>query len=319
MRTVIRRVLLAVVAVVGIGAFVSEVWPEPTADMLMAGVSAAAGLRSDTVVTEAGPVGYMSGGAGETVVFLHGIFAMKEHWIDMSRALSGDYRVVLLDLPGFGSNLDTKWRDYTPEGRARLIIGVADELNVSCFVVLGHSMGGVIASLFAGTFADKVQSLTLLDSLGPMTSQAADTPKQLAKAILDVQRTSSPLRVFSEITEALQARKKSSPEMSDEALLPIVERNLKQSQQGFSWRTDARLRHASKVRLTEEQVMAFLGAIDVPVLVIMAEQGIVPKAWVEQRMEGLKKAQLVYVPGHHHFHAEWSGAEAICRHIINAE
>lgn len=255
-----------------------------------------------------------------SMMCLHGWLDNSASFHRLAPLLSKHFHLLVVDLPGHGlSQPLADGAHYYIWQNIETLYELLAVKQLESIHLLGHSMGGVVASLFAGTFADKVQSLTLLDSLGPMTSQAADTPKQLAKAILDVQRTSSPLRVFSKITEALQARKKSSPEMSDEALLPIVERNLKQSQQGFSWRTDARLRHASKVRLTEEQVMAFLGAIDVPVLVIMAEQGIVPKAWVEQRMEGLKKAKLVYVPGHHHFHAEWSGAEAICRHIINAE
>jgi pimeloyl-ACP methyl ester carboxylesterase len=148
-----------------------------------------------------------------------------------------------------------------------------------------------------------------------MTSKSKDTPQQLARAIIDSQRTSSPLRIFTQIDDALKARKKSSPDMTDDALRPIVERNLKTVESGYCWRTDARLRQASKIRLNEAQVSAFLDAITVPVLVIMAEHGIVPKDWVERRMQSIKDAQLVYLPGHHHFHAELETAEAISRYI----
>jgi pimeloyl-ACP methyl ester carboxylesterase len=154
---------------------------------------------------------------------------------------------------------------------------------------LGHSMGGVIASLFAGTFSDQVESLILLDSLGPMVDSSFDAPKQLAKAILDGQRESSPLRIFPSTQDALNARKKSSPGMTEEALLPIVERNLGETAGGYSWSTDSRLRQASKVRLTEEQVEGFFREIHSPVQLIIAEQGIIPKAWLEKRKEYLQK------------------------------
>jgi hypothetical protein len=148
-----------------------------------------------------------------------------------------------------------------------------------------------------------------------MTSPLAETPQQLAKAIIDSQRIPSPLRTFSSIDEALLARKKSSPNMTDDALRPIVERNLKAVTGGFCWCTDARLRHTSKVRLSEEQVNAFFAAITAPVLVIMAEHGIVPKAWVDKRIQSIKHAELVYLPGHHHFHAEQEAVNAIYAHV----
>lgn len=254
-----------------------------------------------------------------SMMCLHGWLDNGASFHRLAPLLSKYFHLLVIDLPGHGlSQPLADGAHYYIWQNIETLYELLAVKQIESIHLLGHSMGGVVASLFAGTFTDKVQSLILLDSLGPMTSQAADAPKQLTKAILDSQRTSSPLRVFPAITEALQARKKSSPGMSDEALLPIVERNLKQSEQGFSWRTDARLRHASKVRLTEEQVMAFLEGISAPVLVILAEQGIVPKAWVDQRMKGLTNAQLVYVPGHHHFHAEQAGAEAISRYIIDA-
>jgi pimeloyl-ACP methyl ester carboxylesterase len=251
-----------------------------------------------------------------TLMCLHGWLDNGATFHRLAPLLAKNYHLLVLDLPGHGLS------QPLPEG-AHYYIWQNIETLFELLVVkgldkvhlLGHSMGGVVASLFAGTFADKVQSLVLLDSLGPMTAESKDTPQQLARAIIDSQRTPSSLRYFAKIDDALKARKKSSPGMTDDALRPIVERNLKMVESGYCWRTDARLRQTSKVRLDEDQVAAFLGAITAPVLVIMAEQGIVPKVWVERRMQSIKDAQLVYLPGHHHFHAELEPAEAINGYI----
>jgi pimeloyl-ACP methyl ester carboxylesterase len=251
-----------------------------------------------------------------TLMCLHGWLDNGATFHRLAPLLAKRYHLLIVDLPGHGLS------EPLPEGAHYYIwqnIEVLFELlavkGLDKVHLLGHSMGGVVASLFAGTFVDKVESLILLDSLGPMTSESKDTPQQLARAIIDSQRTSSPLRIFTKIEDALKARKKSSPDMADDALRPIVERNLKTVERGYCWRTDARLRQASKIRLTESQVNAFLDAIRAPVLVIMAEQGIVPKVWVERRMQSIKDAQLVYLPGHHHFHAELECAEAINGHV----
>ncbi|MFT6271046.1 MAG: pimeloyl-ACP methyl ester carboxylesterase [Alphaproteobacteria bacterium] len=251
-----------------------------------------------------------------TIICLHGWLDNSATFHRLAPLLSQDYHLLVVDLPGHGASepLAMGAHYYIWQNIETLfeLLAVKEFDSVH---LLGHSMGGVVASLFAGTFTDKVLSLTLLDSLGPMTSESEQTPGQLAKAIIDCQRTSSPLRTFASVDDALKARKKSSPSMTDEALRPIVQRNLKVVEGGYCWRTDARLRHTSKVRLSEDQVSAFLVAISAPVLVIMADQGIVPKVWVEKRIKGIKRAQLVYLPGHHHFHAEQEPAGAINSHV----
>ena len=251
-----------------------------------------------------------------TLVCLHGWLDNSATFHRLAPLLAERYHLLVVDLPGHGLSQPLAdgahyyiWQNIETLFELLAVKGL-DKVHL-----LGHSMGGVVASLFAGTFADYVDSLILLDSLGPMTSEPQETPQQLAKGIIDSQRISSPLRVFATVNDALSARKKSSPGMTDEALRPIVERNLNAIDGGYCWRTDARLRHTSKVRLGEDQVAAFLSAITAPVLVVMAKQGIVPKAWVEGRIQSIKQAELIYLPGHHHFHAEEEPADAINRHI----
>jgi pimeloyl-ACP methyl ester carboxylesterase len=252
-----------------------------------------------------------------TLICLHGWLDNGATFHRLAPLLAKYYHLLVVDLPGHGlSQPLPKGAHYYIWQNIETLFELLAVKGLDKVHFLGHSMGGVVASLFAGTFADKVQSLILLDSLGPMTTESKDTPAQLARAIADSQRTSSPLRIFTAIDDALKARKKSSPAMTDDALRPIVERNLKVVENGYCWRTDARLRQTSKIRLDEGQVSAFLAAITAPVLVIMAEQGIVPKVWVERRIQSIKSAQLVYLPGHHHFHAELEPAEAINGHVI---
>jgi pimeloyl-ACP methyl ester carboxylesterase len=255
-------------------------------------------------------------GSKPTLMCLHGWLDNGASFHRLAPLLAQDYHLLVVDLPGHGlSQPLADGAHYYIWQNIETLFELLAVKEFDSVHLLGHSMGGVVASLFAGTFTDKVLSLTLLDSLGPMTSESEQTPGQLAKAIIDCQRTSSPLRTFASVDDALKARKKSSPSMTDEALRPIVQRNLKVVEGGYCWRTDARLRHTSKVRLSEDQVSAFLVAISAPVLVIMADQGIVPKVWVEKRIKGIKRAQLVYLPGHHHFHAEQEPAGAINSHV----
>ncbi len=239
------------------------------------------------------------------LICLHGWLDNLASFHLLANKLEAEYQLLLVDLPGHGlSSPLADGAHYYIWQNIKTLYELLAALNIESAGLIGHSMGGVIASLFAGTFPGKVNSLVLLDSLGPMTSSAEQTPEQLAKAILDSQKIPSPLRVFPDIEGALIARKKSSPAMTEQALLPIVERNLVAVDSGYSWRTDRRLRLSSKVRLTEEQVQAFFSQISANVLVVVAEQGIIPNFWLQSRIKAITKHQLVYAPGHHHFHTE---------------
>lgn len=257
-------------------------------------------------------VQYWGQEANPVLICLHGWLDNMASFYPLAKKMSGQYRVILVDLPGHGlSDPLADGAHYYIWQNIETLLELLNKLKLDQVNIVGHSMGGVVASLFSGTFPDRISSLILLDSLGPMTSSAEQTPGQLAKAIIDSQKISSGLRIYPDIQVALSARKKSSPSMSDSALLPIVERNLIANGSGYSWRTDTRLRHTSKVRLTEPQVLAFLSAISAKVLVIIAEQGIVPKFWLQERLSVISEHQLVVLPGHHHFHAEIESVELI--------
>lgn len=244
------------------------------------------------------------------VICLHGWLDNLASFYPLAEELAQDFHLLLVDLPGHGraEPLPVGGHYYIWQN-IELLQQLLVQQNITQAHLLGHSMGGVIASLFAGTFSDQVSSLLLLDSLGPMVDNAKDAPKQLAKAILDEQRPNSPLRIFPTLDEALAARKKSSPGMSDKALLPIVERNLKTVIGGYSWSTDIRLRQSSKIRLTEAQVEGFFRGIIAPVQLILADQGIIPKPWLEKRKTYLANVSQATVKGHHHFHAELEGVQ----------
>jgi pimeloyl-ACP methyl ester carboxylesterase len=266
----------------------------------------------DLVIQEWGPE------SGPVIVCLHGWLDNLASFYPLADKLSRHFRLILVDLPGHGQSAPLlDGGHYYIWHNVEVLHQLLQALQLTKVHLLGHSMGGVVASLFAGAFSENVESLTLLDSLGPMVDASENSPKQLAKAILDGQRLASPLKVFPNSSAALLARKRSSPAMSNEALGPIVERNLIPVEGGYSWATDSRLRHQSKMRLSEEQVKAFFTGIDIPVLLIVAEQGILPASWLQQRKSYLSNVQQVNIPGHHHFHAELVGAEMSAKEIEN--
>ncbi|SFR43263.1 Pimeloyl-ACP methyl ester carboxylesterase [Yoonia tamlensis] len=169
-------VLALVLGIVG----ASEIWPERAAKLLLAGLNLSAGLQSETVETSFGEVHYLEGGKGQTIVFLHGIYALKEHWIDTSRYISGDYRLILLDLPGFGQNqrLDPEQYDY--QRQAHNVLETLDAIGVEQFHIAANSMGAQIAGQLAVSIPERVQSVAFI---GSPVGVSSPTPSDMELAI----------------------------------------------------------------------------------------------------------------------------------------
>ena len=77
-----------------------------------------------------------------------------------------------------------------------------------------------------------------------------------------------------------------------------------QTEQGWTWRSDARLRIASASRMTESQVEGFLRAIKAPTLLVVGEQGMGGNGMFDHRTHWIASLQVVRLPGRHHLHME---------------
>ncbi len=107
-------------------------------------------------------VRYATGGQGEAVVLLHGIFAEKEHWVDFARSITSAYRVIAPDLPGFGESGRFPAENYDYATQVERLAVFLDAIGVQRAHLAGNSMGGTIAALFALRYPDRVISVALI-------------------------------------------------------------------------------------------------------------------------------------------------------------
>ena len=84
-------------------------------------------------------------GAGPTIVMIHGFSAAIGWWDPISDHLATDHQVVRLDLIGHGGTA-APGAGYTIERQAALVSAVLDNLGVESARVIGHSMGGEVAT-----------------------------------------------------------------------------------------------------------------------------------------------------------------------------
>ncbi|MDM0118144.1 alpha/beta hydrolase [Variovorax sp. J22R133] len=107
---------------------------------------------------------YVDRGAGPPVVLLHGNAVTLDdfHASGLIERLAKEHRVIAIDRPGFGHSDRSRNRLWTPAAQAKLIRAALAKLGVERPVVLGHSMGTMVAMAMALEYPDDVGGLVLL-------------------------------------------------------------------------------------------------------------------------------------------------------------
>jgi pimeloyl-ACP methyl ester carboxylesterase len=96
------------------------------------------------------------------LLLLHGFGSSLQSWDDWSVHLESKYRVIRLDLPGFGLTGGSPISDYSEEKDVAFLTHFADKLQIHNLSVIGHSMGGKMAWSFAASNPGRIKALVLM-------------------------------------------------------------------------------------------------------------------------------------------------------------
>jgi pimeloyl-ACP methyl ester carboxylesterase len=100
------------------------------------------------------------------ILLLHGFGASLHTWEPWAAALQGDYRVVRLDLPGFGLSDPDPAADYSDERGVAILVALLDRLGIDRATIVGNSLGGRLAWRLAADRPDRVERLVLISPDG---------------------------------------------------------------------------------------------------------------------------------------------------------
>ena len=113
---------------------------------------------------------YLIKGNGPAIVLLHGFLEDISIWNDFVDRLSKHFKVLAIDLPGFG-NSGIFSDNHSMSMMAEAVNHILNEENIDSCVMVGHSMGGYITLAFANKFPEKLNGIVLFHS-----QAAADDP-----------------------------------------------------------------------------------------------------------------------------------------------
>ncbi len=98
-------------------------------------------------------------GNGQALIFLHGIGGNAENFADQLAHFRFRYRAVSWDMPGYGRSILDE--EMTFPMLARALLALCDDLGIERPILVGHSMGGMVAQEFATHYPERVKALVL--------------------------------------------------------------------------------------------------------------------------------------------------------------
>jgi pimeloyl-ACP methyl ester carboxylesterase len=259
-------------------------------------------------------------GGGDTVVLLHGFLDLAWSFDSVARRLcEAGFRAVAFDFRGHG---ETDWvgpggyyhfPDYVLD-LSELLPTLAD----GPVHLLGHSMGGTVACMFAGTFPDRVRTLTLVEGIGPLAPTTQEsTAERVRTWVRAVGRARARgTRPLASVDEALARMRLRTPDLPEGLGRFLADKGTRPADDGAGrlWRFDPLHRTPSPTTFRVEAFRPFLEAIEAPVLAVAGEHGYrLPDEDV--RLAWLRGHRFVEVPAVGHM-IHWLAPDALADALI---
>lgn len=104
---------------------------------------------------------YQVDGQGEAILLIHGLFGSADNLGLLARSLKDKYKVISVDLRNHGRSPHSTPFSY--RDMAHDVLTVIDQLDIECFSLIGHSMGGKVAMALTELAAERINHLLVLD------------------------------------------------------------------------------------------------------------------------------------------------------------
>ena len=241
-----------------------------------------------------------------SVVFLHG-------WLDNAASFSSvmeamhqkcpQIHLCAIDLPGHGlsehksgSNF-YQFLDYIDD-----VNQVLAHISPSRLVIVGHSLGALIAGCYSAAFPEKVAALIQIEGLKPISEDESNVVTRLRECILSRQRVrNKKARTLQSEQDAIALRAQIN-NIREDLIAPIVRRSLHLTEVSLAWRYDSKLQAQSLYRMSADQADAFQAHIQCPHLLILGENGY--STLKVHSFDPLTSPTVETVVGGHHCHLE---------------
>jgi len=228
------------------------------------------------------------------VVCVHGYTSSAEAFNAVARRIEDRTHIIAIDVRGHGESAWSPEGAYQYADQAGDLAALADQLGIDRFVLIGTSMGGVIAMVYASQHAERLRGLVLND-IGPDVEAGSSRITGLV---------GSRPADFASLDEAMEYRRQTSPitaarplDDQEETARGVLRERLDGR---WGWKMDPayieqRIARGAPVR---PQLWPVLETLPCPTQVVWGtESDVLSEAQAKRMAAALPKGELVAVPG----------------------
>lgn len=235
-------------------------------------------------------------GEGPSLIFLHPSTGYGRMWEWTANALGDRFHIFAPDQRGHGFS-GRPDGDYSAEEYADDVVQFMDAIGTERAIIVGHSLGGRIAQVFAGRYPGRVSAMILVASPHPSNFTAT---RDAARAILaNAADTSNHPEEFASVEDAItfmKARWPWSPE-SDDTLRHRIEYNFEHREGGRVAPRYDNVRVAQGLAYLTANLRPYAARAECPVLILLAKKGTLTRSQAESLAPFWKNARIAEIEG----------------------
>ncbi|MBQ4859269.1 alpha/beta hydrolase [Pseudoalteromonas sp. MMG007] len=252
--------------------------------------------------------GLKVGSGTEIVIALHGWLDNCNSFLPMLNNSKPDETWYCIDLVGHGLS---SWR--SDDAHYYFVDYINDlhefitALNFKKIHLVGHSMGAMVAGLYASCFSEKVKSVTFIEGIGCITTPSDEVCEQLKSAVLNRARLKNKKPRFYKSKQQIYDARAQTTDLNSKQIALLMQRNIQEVAEGFVLTTDPKLKNHSGFRFDEAQCIGAIKELTAPCQLILGNEGY---SFVKQNLEKYisyyNDLKVINVSGGHHCHMQSS-------------
>lgn len=208
---------------------------------------------------------------GLTVLMLHGFLDSGATWDLVAEPLSrAGHEVFVPDLRGYGDSGRVgaggyyHFPDYVGD-----VAALVERLDRQRLTLVGHSMGGTVAALYAGAVPERIERLALLEGLGTLDAGSSAALTRMRTWLDDLRRLETWRRPLASFEEAVERLARMHPSIPREAIERKTRQLTRMDASGqLQWAYDPLHRTTSPTPFSLEAFKNFLRSIKAPTLYV---------------------------------------------------
>jgi len=252
--------------------------------------------QSHTLTVNGLTLHYLEWGRAEAppIVCVHGYTSSAQAFNALARHLQDRYRILALDVRGHGESAWSPNGGYRYADQASDLAAFAKHLGLDKFVLIGTSMGGIIAMAYAAEHAERLRGLVIND-IGPDAEAGTQRITQMVGSRPDDFATLEDAMAYRRATSPITAARSEADQR--ELALGVLRRR---EDGRWVWKMDPayirqRVEHGPPQRPPAWPV---LNALSCPTLVVWGtESDVLSEAQARRMVDALPRGELVRVPG----------------------